>query len=189
MSTPSGSSAALRNSLQGLLYSSLADKIVDCLSDAVTNAPLPQLHALSEMLSDLSDDAARELHCVRCHAGYTENANGEISCRISHHDYNDPDGDGSLRGRRTEDIRRITRMVKVSCCGEEIKTSSRDSGVCVEEYHTTDLREVEYYDRKRRKGNYRVQMCAEFKRDIAFSVEIMDGTLTTLTKNNDKRKV
>ncbi|KAJ3544613.1 hypothetical protein NM688_g5721 [Phlebia brevispora] len=82
------------------------------------------------------------LHCVRCHAGYTEKDNGATACPVEH----DVDDEGERVGPDEYEY-------TCSFC-EEVGTEDGagngidwENSVCYEATHTTDKQEVEYDSR------------------------------------------
>lgn len=107
------------------------------------------------MLSPVTKAASIQKHCVRCHDTFYENQNHSAACNINHNEYANTDraetGDDALES-------------VLACCyltynPEEDSFDGKPG--CIVEAHTTNPKDVAYFDGDQEEGNENVITCAE----------------------------
>ncbi|KAG8767616.1 hypothetical protein FRC12_006149 [Ceratobasidium sp. 428] len=154
----------------------ICDKISKCppkdiakkLFESVKTATPSELQAIQSLLGPLLEKANDPLHCVRCHMEYAEPENSTAACKIEHMEV--PTWSHSMKkyGAR--------RMYTYPCCNREPQAESRcyystpTEEHCFVGRHTTDPKEVSYYDSDSRSGNENIVTCE----DVGCGLELSD---------------
>ncbi|KAG9125972.1 hypothetical protein FRC07_005380 [Ceratobasidium sp. 392] len=136
----SGNSYLSREELRNRLSKCRQKNIGIALLDSIGTATPPELRTIQSLLAPLLENATIPLHCVRCHAQYTEPANHSSACNIEH----------------TDDIETTKAgggmyLHRFPCCEKEFESDSYDDPYdgpegfyCFTGSHTTDQEEVDY---------------------------------------------
>lgn len=139
--------------LKKLIETTTPDNLQKALLAALPNSTDEQLQALSSMLLPVTKEASTQKHCVRCHNAFFDTQNHPKACTIMH---------GQFDGERAS-VGSDRCVATFFCCDLQFDPEQDDyeGEPCIEEAHTTDPNDVDYYDGDQGEGNENVVTCGE----------------------------
>ncbi|KZP15147.1 hypothetical protein FIBSPDRAFT_1048371 [Athelia psychrophila] len=147
---PKQAIAKSHTALKTLIETTSPANLQKALLSALPNSTDEELGALSNMLSSVKKAASTQKHCVRCHDTFYENQNHPKACTIQHTDEADTVYVGN------------TLVAVMLCCGFRFDPEQNNpSKFCILATHTTNPKDVKYYDEDEEDGNVNVITCEE----------------------------